>query len=125
MRWGYWGKAWYRTQFEVPADAAGKPLTLTIGGVYNAADYDRGVCVWVNGRLMEWDVYQHQRMGGLRTLAPIHIDVTSDFHPGKSNTVAVLVHTDPPERFPRGGIHRRSFLWRPYPTAETASGETQ
>lgn len=26
--WGYWGKIWYRTQFEVPANAAAFPFVL-------------------------------------------------------------------------------------------------
>jgi hypothetical protein len=123
--WGYHGKAWYRTQFEVPADAAGRPLTLTLGGVYYQEDYDRGVWVWVNGRLMTGERTRLHPMRGLNGLKPFHIDVTGDVRPGEVNTVAVLVHTDPPARFPRGGIHRRSFLWSPHPTGERDSGGTQ
>ncbi len=121
--WGYFGKAWYRCQFEVPADAAGKPLTLTLGGVYYQEDYDEGVWVWVNGRLMTPERCRLHPMGGLNALKPIHVDVTGDVRAGRTNAVAVLVHTDPPARFPRGGMHRRSFLWSPRPEAGIGAGE--
>jgi hypothetical protein len=113
--WGYWGKAWYRTEFDIPADAAGKPLMLTIGAVYNQADHDRGIWMWVNGRLTEWEMDRHHRLGYHDVRTPIHIDITNDIRPGETNTVAVLVHTNTPGRNPRGGIHRRSFLWSPRP----------
>ena len=111
--WGYVGKAWYRTEVEVPASAAGKPLILTLGGVYYGEDYEQGVWTWVNGRLIGPEAQQHHDMGGLTGLKPIHIDVTHDIRPGEKNTVAVLVHTNHPARFPRSGMHRRSFLWSP------------
>ena len=116
--WPYVGKAWYRTQFDVPADAAGKPLKLTLGGVYYGNDYQRGVWTWVNGRLISPDKQRHHEMGGLTGLKPIHIDVTDDIRPGESNDVAVLVHTNHPARFPRSGMHRRSFLWSPRTAAD-------
>lgn len=116
--WGYWGKAWFRTQFDVPADAVAKPITLTIGGVYNTLDHNQGPWIWVNGQLINW---QYHPMGGLKSLKPIHADVTNHVYPGETNTVAVLVHTDPPDRFPRGGIHRRSFLWKPSSSANKTS----
>lgn len=119
--YGYVGKAWYRTQVEVPAGAKGKPLMLTLGGVYFEEDYNRGVWVWVNGRLIPPEKCRLHDMSGLKELKPIHVDVTNDIRPGETNTIAVLVHTDPPARFPRGGMHRRSFLWSPYEFGETAS----
>ena len=99
--WGYWGKAWYRTSFRVPASAAGKPLHLTVGAVYC-----KGVWVWVNGVLVEYRPRQDPRM-------PFDIDVTDAVTAGELNTVAILVNTETPGRNPRGGLHRRCFLWSP------------
>ena len=99
--WGYWGKAWYRHRFELPTAVVGEPVTLTLGAVYN-----RGVWVWVNGELLAFNDTRHD----VRT--PLDIDVTAIMQPG-ANTVAVLVNTPMPGRNPRGGLHRRAFLWRP------------
>lgn len=111
--WPYSGKHWYRTAFDIPADTAGKPLTLTIGAVYNRNDYNRGIWVWVNGMLMDWEMERHWRLGHHDVRAPIHVDITDIARPGEENTVAVLVHTGPPGRNVRSGMHRRSFLWTP------------
>jgi hypothetical protein len=119
--WGYHGKLWYRTGFDVPADAAGKPLTLTIGAVYNRTDYNRGIWVWVNGHLQKWEAKKHHRLGHHDVRAPIHIDVTDVIRPGETNHVAVLVHAATPGRNPRSGLHRRSFLWSPREDFKIAS----
>ncbi|HIB88288.1 TPA: DUF4838 domain-containing protein [Candidatus Poribacteria bacterium] len=107
--WGFWGKAWYRTGFHVPADIEeGKSIWLTIGAVYN-----RGVWVWFNGMMQQFEKDRHWRLGHHDVRTPIHIDVTDWARSGEINHVAVLVNTTPPDRNPRGGIHRRSFLWTP------------
>jgi len=111
--WGYWGKAWYRTAFDVPKDRADDTVMLTIGPAYNGADHDRGIWVWVNGRLVDWEMDRHHRLGYHDVRTPIHVDITADMKPGEENTVAVLVHTNTPGRNPRGGLHGRSFLWTP------------
>ena len=108
--WAYWGKAWYRTRFEVPEEAIGKPLWLTIGAVYN-----RGVWIWMNGELQQWRKDKHWRLGHHDVRTPIHIDVTESVRPGR-NEIAVLVNTEMPGRNTRSGIHRRSFLWAPRDT---------
>ena len=100
--WGYWGKAWYRNSFHLSSQVEGRPVTLTIGAVYN-----RGVWVWLNGVLVEHNKERHD----VRT--PLDIDVTDQVRPGQINTVAVLVNTPMPGRNPRGGLHRRVFLWTP------------
>jgi len=102
--YGHSGHAWYRTAFEVPADADGKPLSLTIGGVYSVK-----LWTWVNGRLVDSRIRQN-------TKNPFDIDVTSNIRPGKSNSVAILIETLPPDRNARGGLHRRVFLWSPKET---------
>lgn len=106
--WGYWGKAWYRTAFDLPASYEGKPVWLTIGGVYN-----RGVWVWVNGRMMEFDMERHWRLGHHDSRTPLHIDISAVARPGAANEVAVCVYMEPPGRNPRGGMHRRAFVWSP------------
>jgi hypothetical protein len=111
--WSYTGKAWYRTSFDVPANVADKPVMLTIGAVYNRADYNRGIWVWVNGVMRDFEADRHHRLGHHDVRTPIDIDVTDVLRAGEVNTVAVLVHTAPPGRNPRGGMHRRSFLWSP------------
>ena len=102
--YGYAGNAWYRTSFEVPADAAGKPLRLAIGGIYSIE-----LWTWVNGRLVDHRVRQN-------TKTPFDIDVTSYIRPGQTNHIALLVGTLPHDRNARGGLHRRVFLWSPKET---------
>lgn len=111
--WAYWGRGWYRTEFELSADEIAAPLWLTIGAVYN-----RGVWIWVNGTLQQWEMDRHHRLGHHDVRKPIHIDITDSVRAGK-NDVAVLVNTEMPGRNPRSGIHRRSFLWRPRVKDET------
>ena len=107
--WSYWGNAWYRTEFDVPADAKDKKLYLAVGGVYNY-----GVWVWVNGVMREiTDVTRHWRLGIQEELAPFDVDVSDLIKPGEKNHVAILVHTNIPGRNPRGGLHRRVMLWTP------------
>jgi hypothetical protein len=106
--WSYHGEAWYKTGFNLPEEMRGKPLRLTIGAVYN-----EGVWVWVNGVLQEWKKDRHWRLGYHDVRSPIDIDITDIARFGEPNTVAVLVHTNPPGRNPRSGIHRRSFVWAP------------
>jgi hypothetical protein len=105
--WGYWGKAWYALDFELPKGTSPQDLWLTIGAVYN-----QGVWVWVNGRMMEFKKDRHWRLGFHDMRAPIDIDVSEVLLPGQTNRVAILVNTEPPGREPRGGLHRRVFLWR-------------
>ena len=81
---------------------------MTIGAVYN-----RGVWVWFNGMMQQFEKDRHWRLGHHDVRTPIHIDVTDWIRPGEINHVAVLVNTTPSDRNPRGGIHRRSFLWAP------------
>lgn len=106
--WGYTGKAWYQTEFNVPAEAEGKPLLLTIGAVYN-----RGVWLWVNGQMVNFKLNRHKRLGHHDVRSPIHVDITPYLRSNQQNRIAVLVHTNEPGRNPRGGIHRRAFLWSP------------
>lgn len=103
---GYWGDAWYRTQFDVPAEAKGKDLWLAVYGVYNW-----GVWVWVNGTMRDFEMKRHWRLGYQQETAPFEINVSDLVKPGETNDIAILVHTREPGRNPRGGLHGRVFLW--------------
>ena len=102
--YGYAGHAWYRTTFDVPAAASGRPLRLAIGGIYSVE-----LWTWVNGRLVDHRIRQN-------TKNPFDLDVTPHIRPGQTNDVAVLIGTLPPDRNARGGLHRRVFLWSPNET---------
>ncbi len=104
--WGFSGMAWYAIDFELPEDQPLDNLWLTIGAVYND-----GVWVWVNGERMNFHMDRHWRLGYHDVRTPIDMDISEVARPGETNRVAVLVSTGPPGRNPRGGIHRRSFIW--------------
>ncbi|MCC6446267.1 MAG: DUF4838 domain-containing protein [Armatimonadetes bacterium] len=98
---GYGGQAWYRTVFDVPAGAKGKPLKLAFGGIYN-----QGLWIWVNGLLID-------RRPSQDSSRPFDVDVTGHIKPGQQNSVAVLVNTPSASRSERSGLYRRAFLWSP------------
>lgn len=85
----------------MPASSRNKPLRLTVGGVYSTK-----LWLWINGVLVDHRVKQNPR-------EPFDIDVTDRIRPGETNHFALLVQTEPPGRDPRGGLHRRVFLWTP------------
>jgi hypothetical protein len=97
----YTGHAWYRTDFELPADAAKGKVYIRFPGLFNECWlYVNGYLVkhreqkamwWYNDYKFEWDV-----------------DLTGQVKPGK-NTLALRLHN--PHHF--GGIFRRPFLYRP------------
>ena len=71
---------WYRTEIDVPADAAGKHLTLTFNGANYTAE------IWVNGA----------RVGNMKgAFIRGSFDVTGKLLPGQRNAVAVRVSPPP------------------------------
>jgi len=70
---------WYRTEFELPADAAGKTLWLSFKGINYRAN------IWVNG----------QQIAGTSEVAGAfrryEFDATKLLAPGKKNAIAVAV----------------------------------
>ena len=71
---------WYRTSFEVPADLAGRQLTLTFKGINYHAD------VWING----------SRAGEIKGAFIRGIfDVTGKVKPGQRNALAVRISPAP------------------------------
>jgi hypothetical protein len=106
--WFTWGKAWYRTQFDVPAAPAESSYRLTLGGVYNT-----GVWIWVNGVQRPFRAESATREGFPQAKFPFDVDVSDLIRPGETNHVAVLVDIGVPGRNTRAGLHRRAFLWSP------------
>ena len=71
---------WYRTQFSLPAELAGRRLALTFKGVNYSAE------VWVNG----------QRLGDMRgAFIRGTFDATGKLKPGELNVIAVRVSPPP------------------------------
>ena len=97
----YTGHAWYRTDFELPADAAKGPLRVRFPGLFNECWlYVNGHLVahrpykepwWLTDYKFEWDV-----------------DLSGHVKPG-TNTFAVRLYN--PHHF--GGMFRRPFLYKP------------
>ena len=72
--------AWYRRSFEVPADWAGRAVTLRFGYANYVAD------VWLNG------VWLGYHEGGS---TPFAFEAGAELMPGQDNALAVRVHTIP------------------------------
>jgi hypothetical protein len=98
---GYNGHFWYRTDFDLPAEAAKSPLHVRFPGLFNECWlYVNGHLVahrpykepwWLTDYKFEWDV-----------------DLAGHLKPG-ANTVAVRVYN--PHHF--GGMFRRPFVYKP------------
>lgn len=98
----YDGYGWYRVTVDVPGDAAGKPLTLYLGGVINEG------WVWINGQ------YAGHRGHALwwagREALEMEVDATGKVKPG-TNLIAIRVWNNAEI----GGLYRRGFLYAPNP----------
>ncbi len=93
----WWGVAWYRKTFDVPASDAGKRMYLDIDGAMSNAS------VWLNGRNIGGWPYGY---------ASWRVDLTPHLKPGAKNVVAIRL--DNPEEssrwYPGGGIYRNTWL---------------
>ncbi|RVU02297.1 glycoside hydrolase family 2 [Novosphingobium umbonatum] len=95
-------QGFYRKDFTVPADWAGKRVLLHFGGVWSSAE------VWVNGK----------PLGRIDSgFTPISFDVTSALKPGAGNLVALRVRQTQPsylfdtnDDWTLGGIYRSVSL---------------
>jgi beta-galactosidase len=93
----WWGVAWYRKSFDVPASDAGKRVYLDIDGAMSNAS------VWLNG----------QNLGGWAYgYASWRVDLTPHLKTGARNVLAIRL--DNPEEssrwYPGGGIYRNTWL---------------
>ncbi|MGH2446163.1 MAG: sugar-binding domain-containing protein [Candidatus Limnocylindria bacterium] len=74
------GGAWYRRTFDVPAEWAGRAVTVRFGSANYVAD------VWLNGTWLGYHEGGH---------TPFAFDLGTTLQPGAENVLAVRVHTIP------------------------------
>ena len=98
----WFGVAWYRKHFEVPAGDAGKQLYLDVDG---AMAYST---VWINGHCVGGWPYGY---------ASWRVDLTPYINFGGPNTVAIRLDNpkDSSRWYPGGGIYRNVWLTKTLP----------
>lgn len=98
----WWGVAWYRKHFRLPASDAGRQLFLDIDGAMAYAS------VWVNG---------HWAGGWPYGYASWRIALTPYVQPGADNLIAIRLDnpTNSSRWYPGGGIYRNVWLVRTAP----------
>ncbi|HYG21419.1 MAG TPA: beta-galactosidase GalB [Verrucomicrobiae bacterium] len=98
----WWGVAWYRKQFTVPAADRGRQFYLHVDGAMSFAN------VWVNGQYAGGWPYGY---------ASWRVDLTPHIRAGGNNVIAIRL--DNPEEssrwYPGGGIYRNVWLERTAP----------
>jgi beta-galactosidase/beta-glucuronidase len=99
----YMGAMWYRLKVDVPASAKGKKIKL-----YCAAAETEG-WVWVNGRFVGHRPYIEAYIRP----NPIDMDVTDALVPGKTNVIAIRLHTNYVPSAMAAGMVSRLFLYSP------------
>jgi beta-galactosidase len=98
----WWGVAWYRKHFTLPASDTGRRITLEIDG---AMSYS---LVWCNGRFVGGWPYGY---------SSYQLDLTPYVKPGAENVLAIRLD-NPPESsrwYPGGGIYRNVWLVKTAP----------
>jgi len=75
---------WFRTEFDLPAEMAGRAITLHFEGINYRAD------VWLNGERI---ADSNQVAGAMRRFA---FDVSKAARPGEKNALALLIHGQGP-----------------------------
>ncbi|MDD3928060.1 MAG: hypothetical protein PHT33_15560, partial [bacterium] len=109
LRHTYLGYAWYRFEFDAPAEWTGKKLVLVFGGV------DEQAWVWING--MEAGSHAYGPSGWN---IPFDIDAGGRIIPGKKNVICVRVHNSAAV----GGIWKSVKIFSPVTgTKPAAAGE--
>lgn len=99
----YLGAMWYIFELKVPADAKGKPISLYSPIVVDDA------WVWVNGTY----VSHRGHIEPYTRPAELQCDVTNLIQPGKTNIIAVRVHTGLCAAAVADGFMGRLFLYSP------------
>jgi beta-galactosidase len=93
----WWGIAWYRKHFDVPAADAGRRCCLDIDGAMSYA------AVWCNGQFVGGWPYGY---------ASWQVDLTPFLKPGAENVLAIRLDNPPDSSrwYPGGGIYRHVWL---------------
>jgi beta-galactosidase len=105
----WWGVAWYRKHFDLPAGDAGRRIFLDIDGAMSHAT------VYING---------HDVGGWPYGYASWRVDLTPYVKPGGANVVAIRLD-NPPESsrwYPGGGIYRNVWLVKTAPVHVAYNG---
>lgn len=92
------GVGWYRKGFTLPAQDAGKQVTVRFDGVYMLSE------VWVNGKSLGVHPYGY---------TPFSYDITSLIKPGQANMIAVRVDNSKQVNsrwYSGSGIYRHVYL---------------
>lgn len=100
----WFGVAWYRKTFDIPASDAGRQIYLEIDGAMAYA------MVWVNGEFAGGWPFGYTSW---------RVDLTPHIKPGEKNTVAIRLD-NPRESsrwYPGGGIYRNTWLLKTAPVA--------
>ena len=98
----WWGVAWYRKQFTLPATDAGKRVVLEVDGAMSHAS------VWLNGKLVGGWPYGY---------ASWLVDLTPFVKVGGENVLAIRLDNpkDSSRWYPGGGIYRNVWLTKTAP----------
>jgi len=93
----WWGVAWYRKHFNLPAEDAGKQVFLDIDGAMSYAT------VWLNGQFIGGWPYGY---------ASWRVELTPFLKPGTENVLAIRLDNPPNSSrwYPGGGIYRNVWL---------------
>jgi beta-galactosidase len=93
----WWGGAWYRKTFAVPADDAARRVFLDVDGAMSHTS------VWLNGHLVGGWPYGY---------ASWRVDLTPFLKPGADNVLALRLDNPPASSrwYPGGGIYRHVWL---------------
>ncbi|HZR19530.1 MAG TPA: beta-galactosidase GalB [Verrucomicrobiae bacterium] len=98
----WWGVAWYRKHFQLPASDAGRRIFLEMDGAMAYA------AVWVNGQFVGGWPYGY---------ASWSLDLTRFAKPGADNAIAIRLDNprDSSRWYPGGGIYRNVWLVKTAP----------
>ncbi|HEY8993749.1 MAG TPA: sugar-binding domain-containing protein, partial [Lacunisphaera sp.] len=98
----WWGVAWYRKHFDLPASDAGRRLTLEIDGAMANS------LVWLNGQFVGGWPYGY---------SSYQLDLTPYVKPGEKNVLAIRLDnpTESSRWYPGGGIYRNVWLTKTGP----------
>ncbi len=98
----WWGVAWYRKHFTVPASDSGKQFYLDVDGAMAYA------AVWLNGQFVGGWPYGYSSW---------RLDLTPYLKPGAENVLAIRLDNPPSSSrwYPGGGIYRNVWLVKTAP----------
>jgi beta-galactosidase len=98
----WWGVAWYRKHFNVPASDSGKQFYLDVDGAMSYA------AVWLNGQFVGGWPYGYSSW---------RLDLTPYLKPGAENVLAIRLDNPPASSrwYPGGGIYRNVWLVKTAP----------